>query len=365
VALFLQKPVFWNTKNYAKPSGVRGTSGFPKENGFGHEEWNNSARLRFVRRGEAYRAFHTEEVGNAPVQSNFGQTFLFMTASHDGVQQLVGVAANAVSLIDSKPDREKIVAELQLQNLAADAWDVPLVRAQFEDKHEFNRLWKKDLHWIPNWICPEDYFMWLDKPVTLDPQALTGKKRLLSMYISHTTLDRGMAQLFMDSIPESMRDDRWARIVDAIQVAPSTPALAREVEKKGLFVTDVLTQTLARRGQGRFREDLFKVWGRACAVTRIDCSTILRASHIKPWSKSNTKERLDPENGLLLSANLDALFDSGLITFEDDGGMRVSDALGKQHRAALGLPKGLCQTPTLTQQKYLRHHREEVFERWK
>ena len=206
--------------------------------------------------------------------------------------------------------------------------------------------------------------MWLDQPVTLDPIAITGKKRLLTMYISHTKLDRGTAQLFMDAIPTAMRNERWSRIVDAIQVTPSTPAFSEEVERKGQFITDVLAQVMARRGQGRFREDLLKVWGGACAVTRVDCSAVLRASHVKPWAKSNALERLDPNNGLLLSANLDALFDAGLITFEDNGNMKVSAALGKQHRSDLGLPNRLHRPPTKEQQAYLRHHRDLEFERW-
>lgn len=38
------------------------------------------------------------------------------------------------------------------------------------------------------------------------------------------------------------------------------------------------------------------------------------ASHIKPWRKCSNKERLDPQNGLLLTARINALFDCGLIS---------------------------------------------------
>lgn len=366
MALFLQKPVFWNTRNYEQPSGVQATSGFPKDHGFGHEEWNNSPRLRLLDRKKGYRVFHTEEVGNAPVDSNFGQNFVFMTASHDGIQQLVGVAANAASLISSRPWREDIVKKLELDGLCADVWEVPQVRECFEhSKRAFNQLWKLKRHWIPTWICPEEYFMWLDEPVTLDPKRITGKKRLLGMYLSHTTLDRRTAQLFMDAVPQSMRNERWTLIVDAIQTAPSTPAFSDEIKGKDALVTEVLAQSLARRGQGQFRESLHQAWDRACAVTRVDCPSVLKASHIKPWAKSRDNERLDPNNGLLLCANLDALFDKGLITFEDNGDMRVSADLTRQQQKALGLPMGLCKPPTPAQQRYLKHHRDKEFERWK
>jgi hypothetical protein len=80
----------------------------------------------------------------------------------------------------------------------------------------------------------------------------------------------------------------------------------------------------ARRGQGRFRQDLLQEWG-GCAVVGCTAPSVLGASHIKPWKKSSDEERLDAANGLLLSANLDALFNDGLVTFGDDGRMSVSD----------------------------------------
>jgi predicted restriction endonuclease len=72
-------------------------------------------------------------------------------------------------------------------------------------------------------------------------------------------------------------------------------------------------------------------WG-GCAVVGCTASSVLRASHIKPWSKSSDQERLDAANGLLLTANLDALFNDGLITFEADGNMLVSDRLSHKDR---------------------------------
>jgi hypothetical protein len=63
----------------------------------------------------------------------------------------------------------------------------------------------------------------------------------------------------------------------------------------------------ARVGQGRFRRDLMVLWEGRCAVTGCDVPEALRASHCKPWRDSTHAERLDPTNGLLLSASLDAL----------------------------------------------------------
>ena len=95
----------------------------------------------------------------------------------------------------------------------------------------------------------------------------------------------------------------------------------------------------ARLGQGRFRSDLIERWTGACAVTRCAVLDILRASHIKPWKSSNNEERLDPANGLLLSANFDALFDAGLVTFDDSGHMLVSKLISTSERKRPDYPR--------------------------
>ena len=70
----------------------------------------------------------------------------------------------------------------------------------------------------------------------------------------------------------------------------------------------------ARIGQGKFREQLLAKYG-SCIISGIDLSKVLVASHIKPWAVSTNEERVSVNNGLLLSATYDRLFDSGLITF--------------------------------------------------
>ncbi len=55
---------------------------------------------------------------------------------------------------------------------------------------------------------------------------------------------------------------------------------------------------------------------------------LLIASHIVPWSHDKAN-RLNPSNGLCLSAIHDRAFDKGLITLADDFTIIVSDALKK------------------------------------
>ncbi|CAJ8708813.1 HNH nuclease [Burkholderia pseudomallei] len=364
MALFIQKPIFWNTRDYLVPSGVIATSGYPKAKGYGHEEWNNSPRLLLTRAQQRYRVFHTEGLGAAPLDENAGQTFIFMTVSHDGIQQLVGVAGNAIglSLDHYRAQREEIVEELSLHDLWQDAWAIPNVQKQHRGSQQrFLKDWEKDLHWIPNWLCPDDFYWWLDEPVTLDSRAITGKGKLLGMFGSYTELDLVTVGRLLDAIPASQRQEKWSRLTDAIQCAPTEPLAAEDMSDGSEPVTSILTKVNARRGQGQFREDLLRLWGGACAVTGLECREVLRASHVKPWADSTPKQRLDSRNGLLLSANLDALFDKGLITFDDDGQMQISPRLDAKHREALGLPKPLRFAPKELA-AYLKYHRDNVFQ---
>jgi hypothetical protein len=365
MALFIQKPIFWNTRHYLAPSGVVANSGYPKTKGYGHEEWNNSPRMLLTRGQRHYRVFHTEGLGTTPLDENAGQTFIFMTVSHDGIQQLVGIAGNAIGLSHDhyRPQREKIVEELSLHDLWMEAWEIPNVQELHQnDQQRFLKDWKKDLHWIPNWVCPDDFYWWLDEPVTLDSWTITGKSKLLGMFGSYTELDLPTVGRLLDAVPTDQRQEKWRRLTDAIQCAPTEPVAVEDISDTSEPITSVLARINARRGQGQFREDLMRVWDGACAVTGLECREVLRASHIKPWADSTAKQRLDRYNGLLLSANLDALFDKGLITFDDNGQMQLSPRLETRHREVLGLPQPLRFAPKELA-AYLAYHRDNVFQR--
>lgn len=91
-------------------------------------------------------------------------------------------------------------------------------------------------------------------------------------------------------------------------------------------VTEKDAITKGRLGQDDFRERLIAKYGK-CVMCGIENRLLLRASHIKTWAKSDSGERLDVFNGLLLCASHDACFDSGLITFNDDGTIVISGEL--------------------------------------
>jgi hypothetical protein len=87
--------------------------------------------------------------------------------------------------------------------------------------------------------------------------------------------------------------------------------------------TERLAIIRARNGQGLFKERVSTIESR-CRITSVDNPVHLIASHCKPWRDSTNEERLNGENGLLLTPSIDHLFDRGFIGFEDDGTLIIS-----------------------------------------
>lgn len=86
--------------------------------------------------------------------------------------------------------------------------------------------------------------------------------------------------------------------------------------------------TKARVGQGSFRKLLIEQRGCTCELCSIRLPEVLRASHIQSWSNSSPTERMDLENGLLLCANHDALFDRHLITIDSESNeLKISSSI--------------------------------------
>lgn len=118
----------------------------------------------------------------------------------------------------------------------------------------------------------------------------------------------------------------------------------------------------ARVGQGDFRNALVVAWDGTCPLAGVDYLPLLRASHIKPWRSSTNAERLDPFNGLLLAVHVDALFDRGLITFEDNGTLLVSSRLSQDNLDRLGIVRGAMISGLDPRHgSYLAHHRVHCF----
>lgn len=173
----------------------------------------------------------------------------------------------------------------------------------------------------------------------------------------------------------------WATRFDGIKGYPRlhdillrVAAISRVLHQEGLreFIartqnrpnsTEAVREVVQRVGQDIFRRTLIAYWGGCCAVTGLDVSELLRASHIKPWAACESDvERLDVFNGLLLAPHLDAAFDKGLLSFSDDGSMLRSAALSEQQWARLGIDGGGLRVALAEPHRaYLRWHRVHVF----
>lgn len=153
-------------------------------------------------------------------------------------------------------------------------------------------------------------------------------------------------------------------LAKALKISPSIP--------KG-FVDDAASkdgkerlQTIkARIGQQTFRDVILAIYGNRCCLTGIDLPEVNRASHIIGWAE-RVETRMDPRNGICLSATYDAAFDRKLITFDDDYRLVLSKSIKDR------VPTGTLKHHFLSKQgqrlelparlhplkEYLEHHRK-------
>jgi hypothetical protein len=116
-----------------------------------------------------------------------------------------------------------------------------------------------------------------------------------------------------------------------------------------------------------FRRAVLSSYRGRCCMSGLSESRLLVASHIVPWSKDKAN-RLNPSNGLCLSAIHDRAFDKGLITISDDMRVVVSEELKRNKEAfvievllplegkAIELPERFA-----PQTEFITWHRNELF----
>lgn len=97
-----------------------------------------------------------------------------------------------------------------------------------------------------------------------------------------------------------------------------------EINDQDIPETEKKQLVSARKGQGLFRKRVIEI-DKICNVTNVEFTNLLIASHIKPWKGSTNIERLDGNNGLLLSPHIDKLFDKFMISFSNDGYIIIYD----------------------------------------
>lgn len=161
--------------------------------------------------------------------------------------------------------------------------------------------------------------------------------------------------------PERLRA-RWeAAVIAALAPAAGLPAAG--LPESLLAATEIVAEVRRRVGQELYREALLGFWGGQCAVTGLAVPELLRASHAKPWAVATDAERLDVYNGLLLAVHLDALFDRGLLAFDDAGRGVASTQLAPPEWGLLGVSPSALRLRRLepSHLPYLAYHRAHVF----
>jgi putative restriction endonuclease len=140
-------------------------------------------------------------------------------------------------------------------------------------------------------------------------------------------------------------------------------------------IKDLKGETKIREVKTRVNQSVFRLivmanYNRQCAITGIDIPDLLFASHIIPWA-ANEQERLNPENGICLSALYDKAFDKGLIGFDKNFQVVFSTNLqknkGKDYFAKYFAPieKAELQMPQkyLPKREFLEWHLDTIFEK--
>lgn len=369
------KPLFWNSRNYQKPTGEKAASGYPFKYGFGHEEWNNNAGNRIRLNGQWHRVFHITGLDpvKRPIEDD-DNVVVFFIASHENVQYLLGIVSN-ISPVGSQKEQLRTARALDIESRWKDAWALNRVRTRKAFKgneKKFRKFWTAGLYGDINYKCLEGHFLWFDQKRPISALEVTGKDRFPSMFGSFQELDaEGVQRLLNSSGLEGinlsgdgsvlMRDLRAKLLTNDDSIEEEVAEIERN---KKLKPTTRKALIDARRGQGKFREDLLRRWDDKCCVTSCSIGVALRASHIRPWKTSNNADRRDARNGLLLVATVDALFDRGWISFEDNGAIKISSSITREEREELGL-NGLRIRQPLSdiEKRNLHFHRTEKFDK--
>jgi putative restriction endonuclease len=217
-----------------------------------------------------------------------------------------------------------------------------------------NDGWKVDVEYLllENRIKPKEYINQLQPllPTKYSPLQKNGNG-IQTVYL--TEISEPIAKILINAIGFEFFSVEENRIETEIQNDATVDITTKEA----------LIQS--RRGQGIFRKNLEKFENK-CRISNVKNKEHLIASHIKPWKDSSNKERLDGENGLLLSPNIDHLFDRGYISFESNGNLIISSEAEFESLGLMGINVNAplnVGSFTEGQKDYLSYHRQHVYKK--
>ncbi|WP_067172734.1 HNH endonuclease [Sulfurospirillum sp. UCH001] len=115
---------------------------------------------------------------------------------------------------------------------------------------------------------------------------------------------------------------------------------------------------LHRIYKNQLQEESIELFNKpVCMIEKLDYPVLI-ASHIKPFIDSNNDEAYDPNNGLLLSRSIDALFDLKYISFNQEGSIIFSSELSDEVKEAWKDYKLDARVLNPTRLTYLLYHND-------
>jgi len=216
--------------------------------------------------------------------------------------------------------------------------------------YEFQQLSKSDL----KLLFDKNNENWKDNSKV---QKANNGKRIFEKERELEALEYIILKKNENNIPNGTWVKRQAEFIYKNYNYPAEPV--REVEPVSPTEKKVLIKY--RLQQGKFRKNLLIHWD-GCSITGCKNSTILIASHIKPYSESNDDEKYDLYNGLLLTPTFDKLFDSFLISFNEKGEILISESLDIDDLKSInmtGKEKLRMEKVTESTLKYLEYQRKK------
>lgn len=284
--------ICWNEYDWKKPSGPVGKSkdekSFEVNPGFGHEEWIFDFDTLID--GYKYAFLDPVRTDNNIYKGKVFSIWLF--ALRNGQRYCIG-KINKVVCLDFEQANKAVGIYEENKWLDKMKRDLEQIGISGNNLNQADPLLLFNVKFNPKDI------------VFFKPQVEINKDFIPShRYILQNANDK-----FLAFMSDKLTFDEANEVVQDIEFI---------IVNGNLSESEKLTLVNARIGQGQFRKNVIDLWGNGekCALKGIDIKEILVASHIKAWKDcETTSERLDGANGVLLSPNIDKLFDRYLITF--------------------------------------------------
>ena len=189
-----------------------------------------------------------------------------------------------------------------------------------------------DIHAIHEWICAE-MKKGAASPVLADFESSSYWTKNFCSAAVRAYSEFLAAEAFEDGILAKVSGETGGKAVaqkaEALIDTTSQTDLEAHLNLTAKEGKTKLAAVKVRVNQDIFRKMVLANYGGKCCVTGLMVPEVLRASHISPWAEDEAN-RLNPENGLCLSATYDAAFDRHLISFDEDYRLVVSKAI-KDH----------------------------------